>query len=142
MFCNTSWILEGILNLLISIVFVSLTFLVTLSCNANEIFIVVRFEYVISKLTIDYLHRFKFFIFKSLTFLISNANFCSFFFNLNYGFFNAWFISPGFLQFVESKEKKLIIVKVSGSKKYFFDFMNILFYLKNIKLNHFTLKII
>lgn len=49
-----------------------------LSCNANEIFIVVGFEYVISKLTIDYLHCFKFFIFKSLTFLISNANFCSF----------------------------------------------------------------
>ena len=49
-----------------------------LSCNANEIFIVVGFEYVISKLTIDYLHRFKFFIFKSLTFLISDANFCSF----------------------------------------------------------------
>jgi len=46
-----------------------------LSCNANEIFIVVGFEYVISKLTIDYLHHFKFFIFKSLTFLISDANF-------------------------------------------------------------------
>ena len=105
MFWNTSWILEGILNPLISIVFVSLTFLVTLSCNANEIFIVVRFEYVISKLTIDYLHRFKFFIFKSLTFLISDANFCSFSLISIMVSLNAWFISSGFLQFVESKEK-------------------------------------